>query len=101
MTQRSPIMVFVLATITLGIYGIYWLAKTKGEMNTKGAQIPTTWLIIVPLVCYYYYWKFSEGVETVTAKGMGAAVSFLLLILLGSIGMAVVQSSLNKVTATA
>lgn len=50
MEKRSPIGVFVLSLVTLGIYGIYWLVKTKGELNQRGASIPTAWLIIVPFV---------------------------------------------------
>ena len=43
MKHRSPIAVFLLPLITFGIYSIYWKVKTKGEMNEKGAQIPTAW----------------------------------------------------------
>lgn len=50
MEKRSPIGVFVLSLVTLGIYSIYWLVKTKGELNQRGASIPTAWLIIVPFV---------------------------------------------------
>ncbi|GAI30384.1 unnamed protein product, partial [marine sediment metagenome] len=44
-------------------------------MNAKGAQIPTAWLIIIPFVNIWWYWKFCEGVELVTNKGMGVAVA--------------------------
>lgn len=99
MTKRSPIGVFILSLITLGIYMLWWSVVTKIEMNAKGAQIPTAWLIIVPIVNWYWLWKFSEGVETVTNKGMSAAVAFLLLFFLGPIGGAIIQSELNKVAA--
>ena len=99
MQHRDPIMVILLSIITLGIYGLFWYVVTKNEMNTKGAQIPTAWLIIIPFVNIWWYWKFSEGVELVTNKGMGAAVAFLLLWLLGTIGEAIIQNELNKVAA--
>lgn len=76
-----------------------WEVRTKSEMNAKGAQIPTAWLIIIPLVNYYWLWKFSEGVETVTSNKMSAVVAFLLLFFLGVIGMAIVQDKLNQVAA--
>ena len=97
MQKRDPLMVFFLSIITLGIYALVWEVKTKREMNTKGAQIPTAWLLIIPIVNFYWLWKFSEGVETVTNKEMSGAVAFLLIFFLSVIGMAIVQSSLNKV----
>ena len=66
-------------------------------MNAKEAKIPTAWLIIVPIVNFFWWWKFCEGVELVTNKGMGAAVAFLLLLFLGVIGYAIIQNELNKV----
>jgi hypothetical protein len=39
MTERNPILVFLLPAITLGIYGLIWLVKTKDEMNQQGAAI--------------------------------------------------------------
>ena len=99
MQHRDPIMVILLSIITLGIYSIFWYVATKNEMNAKGAQIPTAWLIIIPFVNIWWYWKFCEGVELVTNKGMGVAVAFLLLWLLGAIGEAIIQNELNKVAA--
>ncbi len=99
MQHRDPIMVILLSIITLGIYSLFWYVTTKNEMNAKGAQIPTAWLIIIPFVNIWWYWKFCEGVELVTNKAMGVAVAFLLLWLLGAIGEAIIQSELNKVAA--
>src|SRR5438045_7359861 len=98
MKQRNPIGTFVFPLITFGIYGIVWLVKTKNEMNAKGASIPTAWLIIVPLVNIYWLWKYSEGVDVVTKSEMSAVISFILLFLLGSIGMAVIQNEFNKLS---
>ena len=97
MHKREPWLVFFLAIITLGIYGLVWWVWTKHEMNRAGAQIPTCWLSIIPFVYWYWLWKFSEGVEMVTNKEMSAGTAFVLMLLLGPIGMAIVQSSLNKV----
>ena len=96
MTQRSPIAVFFLPVITFGIYALVWLVKTKDEMNTQGAEIPTAWLLLVPIVSIWWFWKFSEGVGKVTRGDTSGGLAFVLMLLLGNIGMAVVQSSLNK-----
>ena len=97
MQHRDPIMVILLSIITFGIYSLFWYVTTKNEMNAKGAQIPTVWLIIIPFVNIWWYWKFSEGVEIVTNKGMETVIAFLLIYLLGVIGEAIIQNELNKV----
>lgn len=97
MKQRSPIAVFLLAFITLGIYSWYWIVKTKGEMNKLGESIPTAWIWLIPLVGgIWWYWKYSEGVEHVTSEKISGPVAFLLLFFLGNIGQAIVQDSFNK-----
>lgn len=98
MKNRNPLAVFLLPFVTFGIYGLYWLVKTKGEMNAKGATIPTAWLIIVPLVNIWWYWKYSEGVEQVTGGKLSGVLAFILLFLTGSIGAAIIQDSFNKIS---
>lgn len=99
MQKRSPFLVFFLPLVTFGIYSLVWFVKTKNEMNTKGAQIPTAWLLIIPIVNYIWLWKFCQGVELVTNKGMTTSAAFLWMFFLSTIGEAVVQSELNKVAA--
>lgn len=99
MQQRNAFLVFLLPIITFGIYGIYWYVVTKREMNAKGASIPTAWLIIIPIVNIYWLFKYCQGVEQVTKNGMSTAVAFILLFLLGSIGMAIVQAKFNSIAA--
>ena len=96
MKQRSPIAVFFLPIVTLGIYGLVWLVKTKDEMNEEGAQIPTAWLLIVPIANLYWFWKYSEGVQKISRGSMSAPVALLLMLLLGNIGWAVLQSTYNQ-----
>ena len=97
MRHRNPMMVVLLSIITLGIYSLVWYVTTKNEMNTKGANIPTAWLLVIPFVDYFWLWKFSEGVEVVTSKKMGAGVAFCLQFFLSVIGMAIIQDKLNQV----
>ena len=98
MTQRNPAAVFILCFITFGIYGIVWYVKTKGEMNAKGAEIPTAWLMIIPIVNWYWLWKWSQGAEKVTAGASSAGLNFILMFLLGPIGAAILQSKFNQVS---
>jgi uncharacterized protein DUF4234 len=99
--QRSPIAVILLSFFTLGIYGLVWLVKTKGELVARGADIPTAWLLIVPLVNIWWLWKYSQGVEMVTGAQMTGVVAFILMVLLGFIGYGIIQDSYNKVAAPA
>ena len=82
--------------ITFGIYAIVWYVKTKEEMNSAGADIPTAWLPIVPIANIYWIWKWCEGIGKVTRDDLSPVVALLLIMFLGPIGMAVIQSSLNK-----
>ena len=97
MTKRSPIAVFFLSIFTIGIYSIYWLVKTKGEMNRLGSNIPTAWLLIIPFVNIWWLWEFAGGVEMVTRKSISQVVAFILLLLLRVIGDAVIQDAFNKI----
>lgn len=97
MTRRSIAALFVLTIVTFGIYGIVWFVPTKEEMNAQGADIPTAWLLIVPVVGLYWMWRYSAGVEKVTEGKTSQVISFILLAVLGLIGMAIIQDGLNKV----
>lgn len=66
-------------------------------MNRQGANIPSAWLIIIPLVNIWWLWKYCEGVEQVTNKKVSGVLSFVLLWLLGLIGMAIIQHEFNQV----
>ncbi|MDE3059103.1 MAG: DUF4234 domain-containing protein, partial [Bacteroidota bacterium] len=56
MKKRKPIAVFFLPFITLGIYSIVWYVSTKTEMKQRGADIPTAWLLIIPIADLYWLW---------------------------------------------
>lgn len=46
MKHRSIIKMFLLFIVTLGIYRLYWLVKTRSEMVKKDQQIPSVWIYI-------------------------------------------------------
>jgi hypothetical protein len=95
MTHRKPFNVLLLSTVTLGIYQLYWSLAIKDEMNQKGADIPTAWLLLVPLVNVWWFWKWCEGVATVTRGEASTFGTCLSMCLLGPIGAYLVQSKLN------
>jgi hypothetical protein len=65
-------------------------------MVAQGADIPTAWLIIVPIANLYWYWKWCQGVERVTNGKLSAPVAIILSLLLSIIGMAIIQDAFNK-----
>ncbi|MCX6727246.1 MAG: DUF4234 domain-containing protein [Candidatus Saccharibacteria bacterium] len=101
MKNRSPIAVALLPIVTFGIYQIFWYVDTKEEMNAHGADIPTAWLLIVPLANIYWVWKYCGGVEKVTNAKYSQVLAFILLYLIGSIGAAIIQDAFNKAGAPA
>ena len=101
MKNRSPIAVALLPLVTFGIYSLFWYVGTKDEMNAQGADIPTAWLLIVPLANLYWMWKYCEGVEKVTNAKYSQVMAFILMYLLGSIGAAIIQDTFNKLGAPA
>ena len=95
MKRRSPAAPLLLPFVTFGIYSIVWHVKTKNEMNQAGTKIPSAWLLIVPIGNIVWMWKYAVGVEQFTSNRMGRHGAFWLLLLLGLIGAAIVQSSFN------
>ena len=96
MTQRSILMVFILSIVTLGLYLIYWLVVTKNEMVSQGADIPSAILLIIPVVNIWWMWKYCQGVEYISNKGLTAGVAFLLYIFIGFIAVLIFQNEFNK-----
>jgi hypothetical protein len=97
MKKRSPAAPLLLPIVTLGIYSLVWLVKTKNEMNeTATNKIPSAWLLIVPIGNWVWYWKYAVGVEEFTNHDFNRAGTFWLLALLGPIGAAFVQASFNR-----
>lgn len=100
MQHRSPAAVFLLSLVTFGIYSIYWQVKTKGELVNQGADIPTSWLIIIPIANLYWIWKYALGVEKVSSGKVTAVLVLILMLLLSIVGMAILQSEYNKLGAS-
>ena len=97
MKNRSLLAVVLLTIFGFGIYGIYWQVSTKREMVERGADIPTAWLIIVPIANLYWAYKYCMGVEKVTNGKMSGVMALVLMLVLGVVGIAIIQDAFNKV----
>ena len=93
--KRSLLSMFLLSIITLGFYHIYWLVKTKGELNTKGANLPTAWLLIIPFANIYFFWVYAEAFAKYVKRDDNGLVYFLLILFLPFISMFILQNYLN------
>ncbi|MBR2543300.1 DUF4234 domain-containing protein [Candidatus Saccharibacteria bacterium] len=94
--KRSVLAVYLLSIITLGIYGIYWQVKTKEELKSLGADIPTAWLLIIPIANIYWTYKYADGYSTKLKKDNNGVLWFLVFYFIGIITPAIVQTDLNK-----
>ncbi len=94
--HRNIFLVYLFSIITLGIYSIYWLVSTKNEINKMGADIPTGWLIIIPIANIFWAYKYCEGFAEKVKKDNHTLLWFIVYILVGIVMPAIVQSELNK-----
>ena len=95
--ERSIILCIVYSIITLGIYFIYWLYKTKNEMVKLGADIPTFWLAIIPIVNIYFLYKYTKGAAHVAKKSSDTGLLyFVLWLVLAPVAAILIQVELNK-----
>ena len=66
--HRSLAFVILMSIFTLGIYWLYWTVKTKDEINSLGADIPTAFFIIIPFANIYFWYKYASGFATYVQK---------------------------------
>jgi hypothetical protein len=94
--KRNPVFVIVATILTCGLYSIYWLVVTKDEINSLGAQIPTAWLILVPIANLYFMYKYCEGFSLYVKKDDNAILWFLIYFFIAPLAMILFQVELNK-----
>ncbi len=94
--HRNPALVVIFSIITFGIYAIVWAVKTKNEIKSLGAQIPTAWLLIVPIANLYFWYKYSEGFSVYVKKDNSPVLWFLLHMVISPVAMILIQIELNK-----
>lgn len=95
--KRNIVLIYILIFLTLGIYFIYWEYKTKNEINELGANIPTAWLLIIPIANIYWLYKYSEGFSKYVKKD-DTVLWFLIFFLIGIVMPVIVQSELNMIS---
>ena len=95
--KRSIALIYIYSILTLGLYFLYWEIKTKNEMNkTFHADIPTGWLLIIPLVNIYWLYRYTECFVTKVKGEKDVALWFLVFFIAGIIMPWIVQTELNN-----
>lgn len=97
-TYRSLIHMFIMTFITCGFYLLYWNVTTKNDLNRLGAEIPTAWLMIIPLANFYFWYKYAQAFAYYIKQSDQAEttiVYFVIIIFLPVISKFILQNDFN------
>lgn len=68
MQKREIWKVIVFGLITLGIYDLVWLYKTRNEMAAKGQKVPSFWLLLAPFLMFILMFLLNFIIHFVSAQ---------------------------------
>lgn len=98
MVKKRNLLIGILLTIvTFGIYVIYWLVSTKREIVELGGDVPTSWLVIIPIVNLYWLYKYMDAFAKIVKHESSGILYFILWLVFWPIVPAMIQSGLNSV----
>lgn len=96
--NKNVFLVYLFAFLSCGIYSTIWTIQSKRDMNALGANIPTSWLMLVPFANIYFLYKYCEGFSNEVKKDNSPILWFAVSIFAGPLLPFFVQSELNKNT---
>jgi hypothetical protein len=81
--QNSAGKIYAYSLMTLGLYFLYWCARSRREINQAARQnlIPSPWLLVVPAANDWWMWKYAHALEHVSYGRVPYADTFLLYII--------------------
>lgn len=78
-------------------YSLYWLIATAYTLKRiDKARIPTIFLLIIPLANLWWMWRYSDAAANFVQQKHPRALIFVLIVLLGPIGLGILQDIYNK-----
>ena len=80
MVKRNLFLVWLLTSLTQGLYTLFWYVKTKREMTNLGESIRPAWMLIIPVVNWYWLWNYSQAVSKVINQKLRPITIFKILI---------------------
>ena len=66
--KRGLVEVVLLSLFTFGIYQIYWNVVTKRELNKAGGDIPNAFLMILPIINFYFWYMYACSYVKIVRK---------------------------------
>jgi len=80
MVKRNLFLVWLLTSLTQGLYTLFWYVKTKREMTNLGESIRPAWMLIIPVVNWYWLWNYSQAVSKVINQKLRPITIYKILI---------------------
>ena len=80
MTKRNLLLVWLFTCLTQGLYTLFWYVKTKREMTNLGESIRPAWMLIIPVVNWYWLWNYSQAVSKVINQKLRPITIYKILI---------------------
>ena len=80
MVKRNLFLVWLLTSLTQGLYTLFWYVKTKREMTNRGESIRPAWMLIIPVVNWYWLWNYSQAVSKVINQKLRPITVYKILI---------------------
>ena len=80
MVKRNLFLVWILTSLTQGLYTLFWYVKTKREMTNLGESIRPAWMLIIPVVNWYWLWNYSQAVSKVINQKLRPITVYKILI---------------------
>ena len=80
MVKRNLLLVWLLTSLTQGLYTLFWYVKTKREMTGLGENIRPAWMLIIPVVNWYWLWNYSQAVSKVINQKLRPITVYKILI---------------------
>ncbi len=99
--QRNLLTIALLLLITFGFYFLYWLYKTKEEINKLGGTIPTFLFVFIPFLNIYFFYRYAQDFITYVYQKEDTPLViffFLLLLFVPFVAPFIIQNELNNFT---
>ena len=80
MVKRNLFLVWLLTSLTQGLYTLFWYVKTKREMTNLGESIRPAWMLIIPVVNWYWLWNYSQAVSKIINQKLRPITVYKILI---------------------